>query len=120
MLAVLKKTFLNIKKRKVIMKPQHTQEKKHYKKPYKPSDRHHNKQPEKHLDTGKVCRFLTKAFASAIEKYGRNCEKGTELYKLQVDFAYYLDEIARGPIFHAPKVIADCNAFIDNINTAKS
>lgn len=98
------------------MKHQNTHEKKFTKKYNKPHEKRHDRHQDKPLDTQKVCRFLSKAFASATEKFGRHAERGTDLYKLQVEFSYFMDEISRGPIFHAPKVIADCNTFIDHIN----
>jgi hypothetical protein len=71
--------------------------------------------PRKEINTTQVVRYLSKVFANATESMGRNAPAGSDLYKLQVEFAYYVDEITRGPSYQVSKVIADCNSFIDGI-----
>ena len=73
----------------------------------------------KKIDTTQVTRYLAKVFANATEHLGRTAVKGSELYDLQVEFSYYIDDITRGPVYHVSKVIADCNQFIDDIVTSK-
>lgn len=68
----------------------------------------------------KSVRYLSGQFAKATAGMGkalRATEKApaTELYRLQVDFAYLIDEIQRGPKYFAPKVISECNEFLDAI-----
>lgn len=70
------------------------------------------------IDTAHVCQHLTWLFNNATANMGRETSKGTPLYKLQVEFAYFLDEIQRGATYIIPKVIADCNQFISDIITA--
>ena len=44
-----------------------------------------------------------------------NNHRGTQLYKLQTEFAYMINEITSGPSYIAPKIIDNCNKFIDGI-----
>ena len=73
------------------------------------------KQPKKVIDTNHVCSHLTWLFNNAISSMGRDWQKGTKLYAYQVEFCYFIDEIQRGPTYIVPKVIADCNDFINKI-----
>lgn len=67
------------------------------------------------IDTAHVCQHLTWLFNNATNSMGRDAVKGTRLYTYQVDFAHYLNEIQRGATYIVPKVIADCNDFINGI-----
>lgn len=69
----------------------------------------------KTIDVSRVVRHLNANFKAAIQKLGKRNEKGTKLHKLQVDFAYMIDEIQRGPVYLMPKVIADANALIADV-----
>lgn len=70
------------------------------------------------IDAAHVCQHLTWLFNNATSGMGRDAVKGTKLYTYQVDFAYFLNEIQRGATYIIPKVIADCNDFINGIMEA--
>lgn len=83
---------------------------------------------EKKINVEQVARYLNHAFADATDRMGKatrtyikktNTVEMTELYKLQVEFTYMLDNIRRGPTYLVSKVISDCNRLIANINTGK-
>lgn len=68
----------------------------------------------------KSVRYLSSQFAKATAGMGKAIKAtknapATELYTLQVNFAYLIDEIQRGPKYFAPKVISECNEFLDAI-----
>lgn len=69
----------------------------------------------KAIDSSRVVRHLNANFKAAIQKLGKKNEKGTKLYTLQVEFAYMIDEIQRGPVYLMPKVISDANDLIAGI-----
>lgn len=69
----------------------------------------------KTIDVSRVVRHLNANFKAAIQKMGKRNEKGTKLHTLQVEFAYMIDEIQRGPVYLMPKVIADANDLIAGI-----
>lgn len=73
-----------------------------------------NNQGAKAIDVSRVVRHLNANFKAATQKLGggRKNERGTELYKLQCDFAYMIDEIERGPVYLMPKIISDANELI--------
>jgi hypothetical protein len=56
------------------------------------------------INTGKACQDITNRF-NEITKMIRDNTKGTALYEYQVEMAYLLDKITRGPIYIAPKHI---------------
>jgi hypothetical protein len=73
------------------------------------------------VDVQRVVDHLNHAFAMATKDMGRPARvqvEGSEalvpnkLYQLQVDFSYMINEIARGPRYIAPKIIADANELI--------
>lgn len=69
-----------------------------------------------HIDIDHVCQHLTWLFDRATESFKTGAAvKGTKLYELQVEFCYFLNEIRMGHAYIVPKVIADCNSFIDGI-----
>ncbi len=81
---------------------------------------HNNAAPEINVD--KVVRYLNSAFAKATQGMGKaiagNKKTGTaptELYLLQVNFAYLIDGIQRDPNYIVPKIISEANEFIDQI-----
>ncbi len=80
-------------------------------KPRTPHKRHHATE----IDVDHVIRYLSRQFRQRTESLGRVATKGSKLYKLQVDFSYLLDSIKRGPAYHASKVIAITNDFLDRI-----
>jgi hypothetical protein len=57
---------------------------------------------------------LTSSFYKATRGSGERAIQGTNLHKLQVDFAYMLDNIKRGPAYIVPKLISLANEFINN------
>lgn len=69
------------------------------------------------IDVDHVIRYLTRQFRQRTEDMGRDATRGTDLYKLQVNFAYLVDEIKRGPAYQASKVIAQANDFLDSIES---
>lgn len=85
-----------------------------------------NNAPEReHVDIQRVVDHLGHAFAIATKDMGRAARVAVagktelvpnNLYKLQVAFSYMINDIVRGPRYIAPKIIADCNEFIANIN----
>lgn len=74
---------------------------------------------QKTIDTDRVLRHLTRNFSHATRNMGK-AVKGTRLYDLQVEFAYMVDEIQRGPVYLTPKVIADANELIASIIMAEA
>lgn len=78
----------------------------------------------KQINTNQVVNHLTRVFervTSGMPRASRSYNKDTgtwdtnELYDLQVDFCYFIDRIQRDPAYFVPKVISDCNAFLDRI-----
>lgn len=68
----------------------------------------------------KSVRYLQSQFAKATVGMGKatsatDKQPATDLYKLQVEFAYLIDDVQRGPKYFAPKVISECNEFLDAI-----
>lgn len=57
---------------------------------------------------------LTERFQRATRGMRSNV-RGTQLHRYQVDFMYFVHEIVSGPAYIAPKLIDNCNRFIDNI-----
>lgn len=74
-----------------------------------------------HTQFDKVVEDLSERFLNATtdrvgpKRIRRNNAKGTNLHKLQVEFAYMINEITSGPTYIAPKIIDNCNRFIDGI-----
>lgn len=66
------------------------------------------------IDTDRVVRHLSRNFSVITKDLGR-AVKGNALYNYQIEFAYMIDEIQRGPEYLAPKVIADANELIATI-----
>lgn len=70
-------------------------------------------------------RFLCNQFQKITAGMGRATrangnQPATDLYGYQVEFSYMIDAIQRGPRHFAPKVISDCNEFLDTISQAKA
>lgn len=79
------------------------------------------------INTDNVVRFLSSAFAKATAGMGKALPANkktkvpaTPLYTLQVEFAYMLDEIQRGPNYIVPKTISEANEFIDQIRETRA
>ena len=75
------------------------------------------------INTEQVIRYLNHAFASATLGMGKATRSvvkrtviTTPLYDRQVKFAYMINGIGRGPKYLIPKVIAEANEFIREIN----
>lgn len=75
------------------------------------------------INTDQVIRYLNHAFASATQGIGKATRTmvkrkvvTTLLYDLQVKFAYMINDIGNGPKYLIPKVIAEANEFIREIN----
>ena len=91
----------------------------------------------KEIDVARVINHLNHAFEEATTKMGKTISpfigsqqngqitkssefpRGNELYQLQVEFCYFVDEIARGAVYISPKTIAECNDFIAKIVESK-
>ena len=91
----------------------------------------------KEIDVARVVNHLNHAFEEATTKMGktispfvgapqigkiiRNSEfpRGNELYQLQVEFCYLIDEIVRGAVYISPKTITECNDFIARIEETR-
>lgn len=71
------------------------------------------------IDVNHVCEHLTWLFKTATRDISKS-SNSNDLYAHQVDFAYYLDNIQRGPTYIVPKIIAECNEFIDKISNKKT
>lgn len=82
----------------------------------------------KELDHAEVVSYLSRSFARAVYKANaagnlskalRTVKNGkvstTDLYDLQVDFSYMIDEIERGPVYIAPKIVSDVKELIAKI-----
>lgn len=67
------------------------------------------------IDVDHVIKYLSRQFRQRTEHMGREASRGTDLYNFQVEFSYIIDEIKRGPMYHASKVIAQANEFLDAI-----
>ena len=70
----------------------------------------------KRIDRDQVVNYLNHAFAKAVQPLGNKNTKGTDLYDLQVNFAYLIDSIQRSPEYIVSKIITDCNRLIDTIS----
>lgn len=75
------------------------------------STRRHDR---REINIKQVCDHLSWLFANATKGQGRAI-RGNKLHEYQVDFCYYLDDIQRGPTYIVPKVIAECNEFLDRM-----
>lgn len=67
--------------------------------------------------------FLNRSFREAAEEYrsrtgnGSNV-RGSALHEYQVEFAYLIDSIQRGPVFFAIQRIAEANELISKLQKA--
>jgi hypothetical protein len=76
---------------------------------------HRPRHETRKIDVNHVCDHLSWLFKSATQGQGR-AVRGNKLHQWQVDFAYYVDNIQRGPSYIVPKIIAECNEFLDKIS----
>lgn len=67
------------------------------------------------IDVEHVIRYLTRQFRQKTDHLGRDATRGSDLYKMQCNFAYMLDDIKRGPSYQVSKVIAEANELLDSI-----
>lgn len=67
------------------------------------------------LNTKEQVKKLNDAFHHVTRSMGKNNVKGTTLYQYQVDFAYLLDNIERGPTFQIPFLIYQAENLIRTI-----
>ena len=84
----------------------------HYKKPHI---------QEKPFDAHRAIHHLRRLFDLATAKMDRPARvkgKPNQLYTLQVEMMYLIDEIERGPLFSAKKAINDANQLIESISEA--
>ena len=74
---------------------------------------------KKQINVNQVVNYLNHAFSSAAQKVapaiGTNNTKGSKLYEYQVEFAYLINEIQRGPKNFVPKAISDANELISKM-----
>lgn len=86
----------------------------------------YHKEEKKEIDTTEVVKYLSRSFnratSNASNHLGNKAVRvvdgkvnPTELYQLQVDFCYLLDNIMRGPTYIAPKFIQEANELIASI-----
>jgi len=81
------------------------------------------KKEEKEFNASRACFHLKRMFDAAtraMPRAARPKEKDgrflpNQLYRLEQDFAYMLDEIQRGPLFSAKKSINDANQLIESL-----
>lgn len=78
---------------------------------------------DRKINIDQVCSYLNHAFGKARQKAVQNLKspknhKGTVLYDYEVDFAYLIDSIQRGPTYIAPKLISTANELIADLETA--
>jgi hypothetical protein len=78
------------------------------------------------INIDQVVSYLSHAFSNAVQDFPQKSvtkdgkySKGTDLYKLQVDFCYLIDQIQRGPSYITPKAITECNELIDKAVAVK-
>lgn len=76
-------------------------------------------EPKKKINVEKVVKYLSHTFSKAqqqaIVAVGNKNSKGTALYEFQVEFAYLIDHIQRGPAYIAPKKISEANELIERL-----
>ena len=76
-----------------------------------------DKDAQKERDVGPIIRYLTNTFNQAtasLERPVRTKANGpNQLYKMQTEFAYLLNEVAQGPKCVMQKHITACNDYID-------
>ena len=76
-------------------------------------------EPKKKINVEKVVKYLNHTFSKALQQaivaVGNKNGKGTSLYEFQVEFAYLIDHIQRGPAYIAPKKISEANELIERL-----
>ena len=87
----------------------------------------YHKEEKREINTTEVVKYLSRSFNRAVFNSSLGGTKAvrtinnrvdpTELYERQVDFAYMLDNIMRGPKYIAPKYIQEANELIANLET---
>lgn len=72
------------------------------------------------INVKQVLEYLTHTFEEATRGLGPKSKavKGSKLYELQVEFAYLIDEIERGPTYMLPMVIQQANDLIEQAKHA--
>lgn len=74
----------------------------------------------KRINIAQTLGYLSHAFAEACKNaapaIGTKNTRGSKLYKYQVDFCYFVNEIERGPDYIVPKMISNVNNLIDELN----
>ena len=78
------------------------------------------REPQKEKDVGQIIRYLTHTFnqaTSKLERPWRNHKTGVanQLYVLQREYAYLINEVGQAPRCLVQKAIADCNEYIDKV-----
>lgn len=72
----------------------------------------------------KTVQHLSRSFRQATRGKGIGLKQGTDsqqqMYNWQVEFAYMIDDIQRGPVWNLPKKISDTNKFIQTIRQTTS
>jgi hypothetical protein len=73
-----------------------------------------------------IVRRLRAAFEDMAQNQGLSGVKAertsnnpnvTDLYDLQVTFSYFVDNITRGPAYIAPKIVSECEDWIQYMNS---
>lgn len=75
---------------------------------------------EKELNIEQTLKHLSYAFFNASRDFPEKAVRGNTLHTLQVDFAYMLDDIKRGPKYIAPKLVAETIEFINRVVPEKA
>lgn len=83
---------------------------------YHPKQREDNKPKITEEQVAKSVAYLSNAFNKATRSLGNKNQKGTELYDLQVEFAWLLHEIANGPRYIFPKRVEEANQIISELS----
>ena len=77
-------------------------------------------EPKKKINVGQVVKYLNHAFSKAQQQaqpaVGNKNVRGTPLHDYQVEFAYLIDDIERGPTYIAPKKISEANELIERLS----
>lgn len=71
--------------------------------------------PNPTINTARACHDISNRF-NEVTRSIRDNTKGSKLYEWQTEIAYLLNEIARGPVYIAPKHVGTAQKRITEIN----
>lgn len=75
------------------------------------------RESRKPINIDQVTRYLSATFNRITRNLGFNNSVGTQLYDLQVEFAWLLHEIKTGPVYIVPKHIQTANEMLAELET---